>query len=281
MLINFNTILFEKKNKIAYITLNRPKIHNAFNDKMISELSEIFDHIKEQDGIRVVILTGKGKSFCAGADLKWMKKMKDFSYEENLEDSIALSKMFYKMYSIKKPTICLVNGAAIGYSIKKPTICLVNGAAIGGGTGLVAVCDIAIAATHAKFSFGEVKLGLVPACISPYVVKKCGEGRCREFFLTGERLSAEKACRAGLINFVVPLEDMNNFAESITKQLITSGPEAIGMCKDLLSKVPEMDLKEAGEYTAEVISKMRISEEGQEGMNAFFDKRKPDWTEDA
>ena len=255
------TILYEKKDKVAYVILNRPEIHNAFNDKMISELSEIFDHIKEQDDIRVVILTGKGKSFCAGADLKWMKKMKDFSYEENLEDSLALSRMFYKMYSIKKPTICLVNGAAIG-----------------GGTGLVAVCDIAIAATYAKFSFSEVKLGLVPACISPYVVKKCGEGRCREFFLTGERLTAEKACRAGLINFVVPLEEMNEFAESITKQLITSGPEAIGMCKDLLSKIPELSLKEAGEYTAKVISKMRISDEGQEGMNAFFEKRKPDWT---
>lgn len=257
----FETILLERKDKIAHITLNRPEIHNAFNDKMISELSEIFDHIKEQDDIRVVILTGKGKSFCAGADLKWMKKMKDFSYEENLEDSIALSEMFYKMYSIKKPTICLVNGAAIG-----------------GGTGLVAACDIAIAATHAKFSFSEVKLGLVPACISPYVVKKCGEGRCREFFLTGERLTAEKAYRAGLVNFVVPLEEMNNFAENITRQLITSGPEAIGMCKDLLSKVPELSLKEAGQYTAEVISKMRISDEGQEGMNAFFEKRKPDWT---
>ncbi|MCK4654539.1 MAG: enoyl-CoA hydratase/isomerase family protein [Candidatus Cloacimonetes bacterium] len=256
------TILYEKKDKVAYVTLNRPEIHNAFNDTMISELSEIFDHIKEQDDIRVVILTGKGKSFCAGADLKWMKKMKDFSYEENLEDSLALSRMFYKMYSIKKPTICLVNGATIG-----------------GGTGLVAVCDIAIATTHAKFSFSEVKLGLVPACISPYVVKKCGEGRCREFFLTGERLTAEKACRAGLINFVVPLEEINNLAEGITKQLITSGPEAIGMCKDLLSKVPEMSLREAGEYTAEVISKMRISNEGQEGMNAFFQKRKPKWTE--
>ena len=264
MEIKFKTILLEKINKIAYITLNRPEIHNAFNDTMISELTEVYEDLKNQDDVRVITLTGKGKSFCAGADLKWMKKMKDFSYEENLEDSLALSKMFYKMYSIKKPTICLVNGAAIG-----------------GGTGLVAVCDIAIAATHAKFSFSEVKLGLVPACISPYVIKKCGEGRCREFFLTGERLSAEKACRVGLINFVVPLEEMNNFAESITKQLITSGPEAIGMCKDLLSKVPEMNLKEAGEYTADVISKMRISDEGQEGMNAFFEKRKPDWTKDA
>jgi len=259
----FKTIQLEKKNKIAYIALNRPEIHNAFNDTMILELTEVFNDLKNEDDVRVIILTGKGKSFCAGADLKWMKKMKDFSYQENLEDSLALSKMFYQMYSIKKPTICLVTGAAIG-----------------GGTGLVAVCDIAIAATNAKFSFSEVKLGLVPACISPYVVKKCGEGRCREFFLTGERLTAEKACESGLINFVVPLEEMNGFAGNITKQLITSGPEAIGMCKDLLSKVPEMDLQKAGEYTADVISKMRISDEGQEGMNAFFGKRKPKWTEE-
>ncbi|HHE39173.1 MAG TPA: enoyl-CoA hydratase/isomerase family protein [Candidatus Cloacimonetes bacterium] len=259
---NFKTIQLKKKDKIAYITLNRPEIHNAFNDTMISELTEVFEDLKDNDDVRVIILTGNGKSFCAGADLKWMKKMKDFSYEENLEDSLALSKMFFKMYSIKKPTICLVNGAAIG-----------------GGTGLVAVCDIAIAAEKAKFSFSEVKLGLVPACISPYVVKKCGEGRCREFFLTGERLSADKACKSGLINFVVPLEEMDVFTGKITKQLITSGPEAIGMCKDLLSKVPEMDLIEAGDFTADVISKMRISDEGQEGMNAFFEKRKPDWIE--
>ena len=155
MEIKFKTILLEKINKIAYITLNRPEIHNAFNDTMISELTEVYEDLKNQDDVRVITLTGKGKSFCAGADLKWMKKMKDFSYEENLEDSLALSKMFYKMYSIKKPTICLVNGAAIG-----------------GGTGLVAVCDIAIAATHAVRSeerrVGKECLDVCRSRWSPY-----------------------------------------------------------------------------------------------------------------
>lgn len=258
----YETILYEKKENVAYVMLNRPEVHNAFNDKMINELIEVFDDLKTQDDIRVVVLTGNGKSFCAGADLNWMRRVKDYKYEDNLQESLALSEMFYKMYSLPKPTIALVNGVAIG-----------------GGTGLVAVCDVAVAASRAKFSFSEVKLGLVPACISPYVVKKCGEGRCREFFLTGERLTAEKACHAGLVNFVAPSEEIDNVIENLVKQLLSSGPAAIAMCKELLSSIPELSLEEAGKYTAEVIAKLRISDEGQEGMNAFLEKRKPKWTE--
>ena len=259
----FETITFEIENNIAYVTLNRPEVHNAFNDTMISELSDVFDEIEKQSDIRVVILTGKGKSFCAGADLNWMGKVKNYSYKDNLKESLALSEMFYKIYTSQKPTIARVNGTAIG-----------------GGTGLVAVCDIAVAASNAKFSFSEVKLGLIPACISPYVIKKCGEGRCREFFLTGERMTAEKACSAGLVNFVVPLEEIDNVIDGLLDQLISSGPAAIAKCKELLKKVPELSFDEVKRYTAEVIAQMRISEEGQEGMNAFLEKRKPKWTKD-
>jgi methylglutaconyl-CoA hydratase len=164
------------------------------------------------------------------------------------------------------------------YSSTKPTIARVNGAAIGGGTGLVAVCDIAIAAASAKFSFSEVKLGLIPACISPYVLHKCGPGRCREFFLTGERLTAEKALQAGLVNAVVPLAELDEATAQLIAQLLTSGPEAIRTCKTLLHSVAGMPLEAAKKYTAEVIAQLRVSAEGQEGMTAFLEKRKPKWT---
>ncbi|HEC78855.1 MAG TPA: enoyl-CoA hydratase/isomerase family protein [candidate division WOR-3 bacterium] len=254
------TILYETEDKVARVVLNRPEVHNAFNDIMIQELRMIFDEIAVNKEIRVVVLTGKGKSFCAGADLNWMKRVKDYSYEENLKESLDLAEMLYRIYSSPKPTIARVNGAAIG-----------------GGTGLVAVCDIAIAATKAKFSFSEVKLGLIPACISPYVIKKCGEGRCREFFLTGERLTAEKALNAGLINAVAELENIDEIINELVGKLISSGPEAIRSCKELLRNVAEMSFEKARPYTAEVIARLRISDEGQEGMNAFLEKRKPRW----
>ena len=255
------TILYEIENNVAHVTFNRPDVHNAFNDTMIKELSTVFDDIAENPDIRVVVVTGEGKSFCAGADLNWMRRVKDYSYEDNLRESLELAQMLYKIYASPKPTIARVNGAAIG-----------------GGTGLVAVCDIAIGATIARFSFSEVKLGLIPACISPYVLKKCGEGRCREFFLTGERLNAEKAYNAGLLNAIVPLEELDAAVNGLVKQLISSGPEAIARCKELLRNVAEMPFEKAREYTAEVIAQLRMSDEGQEGMAAFLEKRKPRWT---
>jgi len=260
---DFETIHFKIDNRVGYIILNRPDVHNAFNDKMIEELSLVFDDIEKNDGIRVVVLAGEGKSFCAGADLNWMRRVKDYSYEENLKESLALADMLYKIYSCPKPTIAQVHGYAIG-----------------GGTGLVAVCDIALATTDAKFSFSEVKLGLIPACISPYVVKKCGEGRCREFFLTGERMSAEKAFNAGLVNIVVPPDSLEKAINGLIYLLLSSGPEAIRMCKELLRTVPQMSVEEFKKYTAEIIAQMRVSKEAQEGMSAFLEKRKPKWVLD-
>jgi len=257
----FETILYSTENKIARIYLNRPEVHNAFNEVMIAELNEIFKRVSDDDAVRVVVLAGNGKSFSAGADLNWMKKMINYSYEQNLDDSLKLAELFYLMYSLPKPIIARVNGAAIG-----------------GGTGLVAVCDIAIASENAKFSLSEVKLGLVPACISPYVIRKVGEGRCREFFLTGERLIAKRAMELGLVNQVVPLEELNQAVQEKANQLISSGPKAIAMCKELLKNVPGMDFDKVKTYTADMIARMRIGDEGQEGMNAFLEKRKSKWT---
>ena len=258
----FETITYSFKDRIATITLNRPEVHNAFNEVMIAELTEVFKEISEDEQVRVVVLTGEGKSFSAGADLNWMKKMINFSYEQNLDDSLKLAELFYLMYSLPKPIIAKVNGAAIG-----------------GGTGLVAVCDIAIASEKAKLSLSEVKLGLVPACISPYVIRKVGEGRCREFFLTGERLTAKRAEELGLVNRAVPPEELDQAVAQKAAQLVSSGPEALAMCKELLKNVPGMDFERAKTYTADMIASMRISDEGQEGMNAFLEKRKPKWTE--
>jgi methylglutaconyl-CoA hydratase len=256
----YQTILLEYANGVAHLTFNRPDVHNAFNDIMIRELIAAFSELEDHAESRAVVITGKGKSFCAGADLNWMRRVKDYSYEENLKESLELSEMLYKIYASPKPTIARVNGAAIG-----------------GGTGLVAVCDIAVAASSAKFSFSEVKIGLIPACISPYVVKKCGEGKCREFFLTGERMTAQRALSAGLVNEVVALEDLDSAVNRYLDQLMSSGPEAIKKCKELLGSVPHMSYDEVKKYTAEVIAHMRKSDEGQEGMNAFLEKRKPKW----
>jgi len=259
----YQTITYSVDDFVAKVNFNRPEVHNAFNEVMISELTDVFKNIKDEKEVRVVVLTGNGKSFCAGADLNWMKKIIDFSFEENMRESLDLAELFYIMYTLPKPTIAKVNGAAIG-----------------GGAGLVCVCDLVIASEKAKFSLSEVKLGLVPACISPYVLRRVGERVCRELFLTGERIDGKKAYDLGLANQVVPYDKLDEATNEMVKKLTSSGPNALAMCKDLLSKVPQMNFDHAKKYTAEVIANLRISEEGQEGMSAFFEKRKPGWVKE-
>jgi len=256
----YQTILVSRDGPLLTITLNRPEVHNAFNETMIVELQEVIDRTIGEARHRVVVLTGSGRSFCAGADLNWMRRVKDYSYKENLAESKRLADLMYAIYTLPVPTIARVNGAAIG-----------------GGTGLLAACDVIIAAEAAKFSLSEVKLGLVPAVISPYVIRRVGESRCRQLMLTGERFKADRAKRFGLINTVVPIEDLDDAVEQRIAQLLTSGPEALKTCKELLHRVPLMDFQEARNYTAEVIARLRISPEGQEGMAAFLEKRKPEW----
>ncbi|MCK4336801.1 MAG: enoyl-CoA hydratase/isomerase family protein, partial [Candidatus Aminicenantes bacterium] len=229
---------------------------------MINELNTVFDLAKDDPDIRVVVLTGKGKSFCAGADLNWMKEIVKYSFEQNLEESMNIAELMHKIYALPKPTIAMVNGAAIG-----------------GGTGFVSASDIAIASDNAKFGLSEVKIGLVPAAISPYVVRKIGESKAREYFLTGKRISAQKAKDIGLVNDTIPFTELGGRIDALIEQLVTSGPEAIACCKELLIKVPRMQTSEVKEFTARMIANLRVSEEGQEGMAAFLEKRKPKWME--
>ncbi len=259
---DYETIKYNKDGNVARITFCRPKIHNAFNSTMIRELYDLFSKMRDDNDIRVVVITGEGKSYCAGADLNWMRDVVRYSYEQNLKESLELAMLFRTIYEFPRPVIGRINGAAIG-----------------GGTGFVAVTDIAIAAESAVFSFSEVKIGVVPACISPYVVKRVGEGRAREFFLTGERLTAQRALDSGLVNRMVPDDKLDDEVEAMVKQLLSSGPDALAMCKELLATIADQNIGEFEKYTAEVIATLRKSDEGQEGMDAFLNKRKPNWVE--
>ena len=257
---SYETLRYEINNSIITIWLNRPHVHNAFNDTMLSDLVDILGFIDKSEDIRVVIFTGEGKSFSAGADLNWMKKMIDYSYEENLKDSEKISEVFYRIYTLSKPVIAAINGAAIG-----------------GGMGFVGASDIVISSEDAVFSLSEVRIGVVPACISPYLIKKVGEGVLKELFITGLRFSPDKALKINLINYLVAHSDLLDYANEKAQELLKCGPKAIAVCKKLFIDVPEMDLKSAYDHTADVIAKLRISDEAQEGMKAFLEKRTPKW----
>jgi methylglutaconyl-CoA hydratase len=260
---DYTTIVYSKQNKIARVVFNRPDVHNAFNSKMIGEIDDAIEKIRSDDSVRVVILTGEGKSFCAGADIKWLREIIDYSYEQNLEESLQLAEVLHKIYTLSKPTIAMVNGAAIG-----------------GGNGFLSACDISVASEEAKFGLSEVKIGLVPAAISPYVMRRIGESKAREYFLTGKRISAQKALEIGLVNEVVPSDKLEKTVQDIGSLLLTSGPEAIAACKELIDKTTRMNFDELKKFTAQMIANLRISPEGQEGMAAFLEKRKPKWIKD-
>lgn len=259
----FQTIVIEYKNQVATLWLNRPEIHNAFNEVMIREVIEAFKTLSEDDEVRAIVLRGKGKSFCAGADLNWMRDVAGYSYEQNYEESLNLSKCFYSIYTSPKPTIAVVHGAAIG-----------------GANGLLAACDIAIADNNTTFSLSEVKIGIVPACISPYVTKRVGEYGSRELMLTGKRFKGEEAQYHRLVNKSMDASEIEAHLEETLALLKTSGPKAMGHCKNLLNDISNnLNLDEALVYTAKIIAEIRASEEGQEGMSAFLEKRKPNWVE--
>lgn len=258
--MSFDTLEVRSENRVAWVALNRPDVRNAFNEVMIEELIQVLDNIEKDDAVRVLVLTGNGKAFCAGADLNWMKKMKNFSYEENYADALRLAELMFKLYHLPKPTVARVNGASIG-----------------GSNGLVAACDIAIASHRAEFSLSEVKIGLVPACIGPYLLKKVGERACRELFLSGERISADQAAKIGLVSDVVTHINLTKRVEERISNLLTSGPNALAVSKELLGNISFMPLAEAKDYTARVIAELRSGDEAQEGMTAFLEKRKPKW----
>lgn len=257
----FETIELEVVNKVATVWLNRPHIHNAFNEVMISELIDCFEHINTMTDVRIVMLRGRGKSFCAGADLNWMKDVAKYTYEENFRESLNLSKCFYAIYTCKKPTIAVVHGAAIG-----------------GANGLLASCDFAYTVHETIFSLSEVKIGIVPACISPYVTKRVGEYGSRELMLTGRRIDGKEAELFGLVNKSLNSADLESYLSEAIELLLSSGPKAMEHCKTLLFNISNKEnLDEALKSTARMIADIRSSEEGQEGMAAFLEKRKPGW----
>ncbi|MCP2620290.1 enoyl-CoA hydratase-related protein [Candidatus Aminicenantes bacterium AC-334-K16] len=258
----YQTIRVFQQGAILFIVLNRPTVHNAFNIQMIEELQAAFRQAAGEKSIRLVIFTGEGKSFCAGADLNWMREIINFSFEQNLSESRRVAALLYQIYSLPKPVLALVNGAAIG-----------------GGVGVVSACDIVVASEKARFGLSEVKIGLVPAAISPYVIRRIGEAQARRYFLTGERIPAQRALEIGLVNEVVSPQDLRKRGLEIAALLLSSGPQALASCKELLFRVPIMSLDEAREFTARMIAELRISEEGQEGMAAFLEKRSPSWVE--
>ena len=259
---NFTTIEFEQQADLGIIWLNRPDIHNAFNEVMIQELIDCFEAVNKMEDIRIVILRGRGKSFCAGADLNWMRGVANYSFEQNFKESLNLSKCFFTIYTCKKPTIAVVHRAAIG-----------------GANGLLASCDFAYADDNTTFSLSEVKIGVVPACISPYVTKRVGEYGSRELMLTGRRIKGKEAEHFRLVNKSLPADELETYLSYVVDLLRTSGPKAMSQCKNLIYNICNLEtLEQAMESTARMIAQMRASDEGQEGMAAFLEKRKPNWT---
>jgi methylglutaconyl-CoA hydratase len=245
----------------ATLTMNRPELHNAFDDAIICAMTVELKRLDADPQVRVVVLAANGKSFSAGADLGWMRRMAEYSRDENLADAKALSGLMHTLNSLSKPTVALVQGAVYG-----------------GGVGLVACCDIALAAPHAKFCLSEVKLGLIPAVISPYVVAAMGNRAARRYFLTAEIFAAEEACRLGLVHEVVGETELTERGEELTELLLRNGPAALNAAKKLIATVARGPIDDVLiTDTAERIADIRASDEGKEGLSAFLEKRKPSW----
>jgi len=257
--MKYDTIKVYIENKVANVILNRPNIHNAMNEKMMKELTSCFQKLSKDD-IKIIIISGEGKSFCAGADLNWMKSIAEYSKQENIEDSRLLLNLYESIYSCPKPVIGKVNGHAFG-----------------GGIGLFAACDIVISVPDCKFAFSEVKLGIVPSVISTYVVRRIGLSNMRRVFLTGERFDSNYAKEIGLVDFVVKNNELDEMVDKYVKILTSSGPNAIKEVKKLIEKCEEVDRKQYKEHTVKKIAELRVSKEGQEGIKAFLEKRKPKW----
>ena len=258
---NYKNLLVTIENHVATVTLNRPEIRNAFNDEMISELTSVFERLGQTDDVRVIVLAAAGKSFCAGADLNWMRAMADYDYEENLADADKLAQMLKIIYECPKPTVAAIQGDVYA-----------------GGMGLVAVCDVAIAVKSVNFCLSEVRLGLAPATISPYVIRALGARASQRYFLTAEVFDAKKARQLGFIHERVNADELQDSVAAICAKIVNNSPEAVKTCKRLLHDI-------AGETitdgliadTIKEIADIRSSKQGKEGVQAFLQKRKPDW----
>lgn len=259
-----SSIDISKHNGIATVTLNRPEKHNAFDDSVIEQMNQAFENIDADDSIRVMILAAKGMHFSAGADLAWMKRMATYSYDENLVDARNLAKMLKTLNFLSKPTIARVQGAAFG-----------------GAVGLVSCCDIAIATPNASFCLSEVKIGLIPATISPYVISAIGERAARRYFVTAERFTAEQALKLGLISEIVEDDELDANIATLAGAIKQNSPTAVIAAKKLAMDIGNTDISDPLiEDTCERIAQIRVSENGQEGLSAFLEKRSPSWLND-
>ena len=246
---------------VGRITLNRPEVHNAFDDALIAELDDALRALGEDEAVRVVVLAGNGKSFSAGADLTWMRRMAGSDFADNMADALKLGELLARLACLPKPVVAVVQGPAYG-----------------GGVGLVAACDIAIAGEAASFMLSEVKLGLIPAVISPHVVRAIGARQARRYFLTAERIDAAGALALGLVHQVVADEALEAVAQALIERLLANGPAAMAAAKSLIDAVADRPLDSGMiEDTARRIAEARAGAEGREGVAAFLEKRKPRW----
>ena len=259
--MEFETLKLVIEGNVATVTLNRPDVRNAFNETTIAELARAFEGLGRSDMVRAIVLAANGAAFCAGADLNWMKKMALYSHAENAEDAEKLADMLRTIYLCPKPVVAKVQGDCYA-----------------GGMGLVAACDIAVASNGAFFCLSEVKLGLIPATISPYVIKAMGENAARRYFLTAEKFTAQEAHRIGFVHDIVAAEALDEHVASIVKALVTSSPNAVREAKVLVREVSGKAVDSALVVdTAERIANIRSSDEGREGVASFLEKRKPSW----
>jgi methylglutaconyl-CoA hydratase len=260
--MSYKHLIAGRDNAIEYLTLNRPEVRNAFNAEMVAELSRWAESVAAGSAdLRAVVIAGSGKAFCAGGDAAWMAQTITYTEAENLRDARALSDMFHAIDDLPLPVIGRVHGAVMG-----------------GGAGLAAVCDIVVAESDSTFAFSEVKLGLVPAVVSPFLLRKIGQSAARELFLTGARFPASRAFQIGLVHAVAPAADLDATVARYVSELATGGPEAIAAAKRLIKTVAGLGPDDAAALTASAIATRRTSPEGQEGLKAFLGKRSPRWS---
>lgn len=255
------SILIDRDGPILRITLNRPEVRNAFDEEVIASLTAAASHAAEDHSIRAVVLAGNGKAFCAGADVAWMAKAIAYSRRENLSDAEDLARMLERLDTLPVPVIARIHGSALG-----------------GGVGLAAVCDIVIAAEDAVFALSEVKLGILPAVVAPYVLRKIGIAAARELFLTGSRFGATRAKEVGLVHEVVPPTDLDAAVARRIDEVLSSSPKGIAAAKALIREIAGAHPNDVIGVTTNAIASQRVSDEGQEGLRAFLEKRKPSWT---
>ena len=258
--MSYQFLAIRREGAVEYVALNRPDVRNAFNEQVIADLSNWAVRAQQDRGLRVVVFSGEGKVFSAGADAAWMAKMAAYSREDNVNDALAAASMFHAINTVPALVIGRIHGAALG-----------------GGSGLAAVCDVVVAEDKAIFGFTETKLGILPAMISPYVIAKIGQSAARELFLTGMRFDATRAKEIGLVHAVVPMPDLDLAVGRYVAEGLSASPTGLAAAKALIPKVAGRAAAEVMRLTAEAIADQRVSAEGQDGLNSFLTRAKPRW----